>query len=299
MRTILCTALALTAFAANSVLCRLALADGAIDAATFSMIRLASGAGTLLLLSVATGRVRLGAGSWPPAGVLFLYAVAFSFAYIRLTTGTGALILFAAVQLTMFVAALSAGERPATLQWAGLGLALSGLLYLVRPGLAAPAPEGAVLMTVAGIAWGVYSLLGRHAAHPLALTTGNFVRAVPLALFVNLLALPQFHLELRGALLAMVSGSLASGVGYVLWYMALGGLTATRAAVVQLAVPVLAAAGGVVLLAEPVSLRLVLATAMVLGGIALVLRGRERAAHQVTAANGPAGAAQELEGRGR
>ena len=275
MRTALFTALALVAFAANSVLCRMALRDGAIDAATFSAIRLAAGAVTLVVVARALDVGEMGhAGSWRPAAVLFLYAVPFSFAYLQLTTGTGALILFAGVQLTMVGGALASGERPHARQWTGLAVAVAGLIHLLRPGLAAPDPTGAALMSVAGVAWGVYSLMGRGERNPLARTTGNFVRAVPLALAVNLLALPQVHLSWRGGVLAGLSGALASGVGYVVWYSALRGLTATRAAIVQLAVPVLAAVGGIVLLGEPATLRLAIATALVLGGIALAVAKR-------------------------
>jgi drug/metabolite transporter (DMT)-like permease len=270
-RTIGCTILALVAFAANSVLCRLALRDLQIDAATFSSLRLAAGAGTLALVVRRRGRRASGvSGAWGPA-ILFLYAVPFSFAYLQLTTGTGALILFAGVQLTMIAGALAGGERLHVAQWFGLGTALAGLVYLVRPGLTAPAPLGAALMAVAGVGWGAYSLMGRGEPDPLARNASNFARAVPLALLVNVLALPQFHLEGRGALLAIVSGSLASGIGYVVWYVALAGLTATRAAVVQLGVPVLASVAGIVLLGEPATLRLALSAVAVLGGIALAI----------------------------
>ena len=208
--------------------------------------------------------------------MLFLYAVPFSFAYTRLTTGTGALILFGCVQVTMMSAALWTGERPHSLQWLGLGLALVGLVYLMSPGLAAPPVASAALMALAGFSWGVYSLRGRGAASPLAQTTRNFVGAVPMVLGVSLVALPYFHVERDGALLAVASGTLASGFGYVMWYLALRGLTATRAAVVQLAVPILAAAGGVIFLKEIISGRLVISAVLVLGGIALALFGRGR-----------------------
>lgn len=284
-RTIVFTTLALVAFAANSVLCRMALRDLVIDAATFSTLRLAAGAATLALVVRRNPRSPRGAArGWQPAVVLFLYAVPFSFAYLRLTAGTGALILFAGVQLTMIAGALVSGERLGSGQWLGLGAALAGLVYLVRPGLTAPAPLGAALMAVAGVGWGTYSLKGRAETDPLASNAGNFSRAVPLALAVNLLAFEQFHLEIRGALLAIASGSLASGVGYVLWYAALRGLTATRAAVVQLSVPVLAALAGIVLLGEPATVRLALSTVAVLGGIALVLVGREHTAVDGTTA---------------
>jgi drug/metabolite transporter (DMT)-like permease len=207
--------------------------------------------------------------------MLFLYAVAFSFAYIRLSTATGALILFGTVQTTMVVAALSTGERLRVLQWTGLFIALSGLGYLMFPGLTAPSPGGFALMAVAGISWGLYSLLGRNSKDPLGDTTRNFSLSVPLILGVSLLAHSGIVMTWEGALLAAVSGSLASGMGYVVWYVALGGLTPTQAAAVQLSVPVLAAAGGILFLSEPTTIRMVLASAMILGGIGLTLIGRE------------------------
>jgi drug/metabolite transporter (DMT)-like permease len=277
LRTIAFTALALVAFAANSVLCRIALSRATIDAATFSTIRLTAGAATLLLITVLTGkRSSLVETSWISAGMLFLYAVPFSFAYTRLNTGTGALILFGCVQLTMMSAALWSGERPHPLQWLGVTLALAGLVYLVLPGLEAPSFTGAALMALAGFSWGVYSLRGRSAADPLAQTTSNFVRTVPLVLAVSVLTLPRLNVQLDGVLLAVASGALASGLGYVVWYEALRGLTATRAAVVQLLVPILAALGGVIFLAEAVTWRLAFSGVIILGGIGLALIGRER-----------------------
>lgn len=282
MRTISYTTLALVAFAANSVLCRIALRDAAIDAATFSTIRLTAGAATLLLVTAWTQRAASqGEGSWTSAGMLFLYAVPFSFAYLRLSAGTGALILFGCVQMTMMIAAFWSGERPHLLQWFGIAVALAGLVYLVLPGLAAPPFASATLMALAGVSWGVYSLRGRGAENPLAQTTSNFVRSVPLVLAVSVMALPRFHVEPKGMLLAVASGALASGLGYVVWYAALRDLTATRAAAVQLSVPVLAALGGVIFLAEAVSVRLLLSTVMVLGGVGLALVGRERFSHAV------------------
>lgn len=277
LRVVSYTALALVAFAANSVLCRIALRHATIDAASFSTIRLAAGAAMLLLITASMRKgISRGDGSWISAGMLFLYAVPFSFAYTRLSTGTGALVLFGCVQLTMMIAAIWSGERPHPLLWVGLALALGGLMYLVLPGLEAPSVAGAALMALAGFSWGVYSLRGRSAANPLGQTTSNFVRAVPMVLGVSLLTLTGFHVERQGVVLAIASGALASGVGYVVWYEALRGLTATRAAVVQLLVPVLAALGGVVFLAETISARLVLSTAMILGGIGLALIGRDR-----------------------
>lgn len=270
------TVLALLAFAANSILCRIALHDGGIDAASFSTIRLVSGAATLLLVSALSDRQTLPVkGSWMSAGMLFLYAVPFSFAYTLLSVGTGALILFGCVQMTMMAAALRSGERPHVLQWIGLSLAFGGLVYLVLPGLEAPSFIGASLMGLAGFAWGVYSLRGRSAANPLAETTRNFVRAVPFALLVSLASLPWLSAQPRGILLAVASGAIASGLGYVVWYRALRGLTAVRASVVQLFVPILAAMGGVILLAEGIPVRLLVASVLVLGGIALALYAGE------------------------
>lgn len=271
-RTLTWTALALTAFAANSLLCRRALGHTTLDAASFSTIRLVSGAAVLWAIARARNRVAAGtSGSWGSAALLFLYAVPFSFAYVLLSAGTGALILFGAVQTTMLAAALVSGERPHVFQWTGLLLALGGLLYLVIPGLTAPSPTGCALMAVAGASWGFYSLRGRRPADPLAETAGNFARAVPMALGISLLAASHAGWSTEGAVLAVLSGALASGLGYLAWFAALPGLTATRAASVQLAVPVLAAAGGVILLAEPVTLRLVVAAVLILGGVALVI----------------------------
>jgi drug/metabolite transporter (DMT)-like permease len=266
------TLLALCAFAANSLLCRLALGAGAIDAATYASVRLLSGAAVLVPL--AFRRAGRPAGSWPSAAMLFAYAVPFAFAYRTLSAGTGALVLFAAVQTTMISAGLLSGERPGPVQWLGLALAFLGLGYLVRPGLAAPSPVGAGLMAVAGIAWGVYSLRGRRAGRPLAETAGNFARASLLAVIVSGAAFRSAHATPRGAILAAISGAIASGVGYAIWYAALPALTATRAATVQLAVPVITAAGGVALLGERVTIRLVLASIAILGGVGLALAGR-------------------------
>ena len=276
MRTILFTGLAMVAFAANSILCRLALRDATIDPATFSTIRLAAGAGMLVAVTRLTRQPSGREGSWLSAGLLFAYAVPFALAYVNLTTGTGALILFGSVQLTMMFAALWMGERPHLLQWTGLALALAGLIYLMLPGLEAPSPAAAALMTTAGMAWGLYSLKGRGVADPLQQTSNNFVRAVPLAIGVNLAAFASIHAEPRGIALAVASGAVSSGLGYVVWYAALRGLTATRAAVVQLGVPVLTAGAGIVLLSEVVSTRMLTATPLVLGGIGLAVMGRER-----------------------
>ena len=277
--TVLYAALALLAFAANSVLCRLALHEAAIDPATFTSVRVVSGAAALLLVMACTRRDASGGHtvrggtirSLASPAILVLYAVPFSFAYTRLSAGTGALILFGAVQVTMLGSAAWSGERLRPAQWAGVLIALAGLLILVSPGLTAPSPWAAALMGVAGLFWGVYTLRGRGMTNPLVHTTVNFVWAVPLVLIVSALTLPQFHASPRGVLLAVVSGAVTSGLGYVAWYSALRSLTATKAAVLQLSVPILAAAGGVVFLTEPVSLRLAASAVLVIGGIALTL----------------------------
>jgi drug/metabolite transporter (DMT)-like permease len=216
-----------------------------------------------------------GAGSWGSAAALFAYAAAFSFAYLRIGAGVGALLLFGAVQVTMLAWALSHGERMRWPEAVGLLAALAGLVALLRPGISAPDPAGALLMIGAGVAWGAYSLRGRVPGSPLASTAANFARAVPLALALSLAFLGSAHVQPRGALLAVISGALTSGVGYGLWYAALGGLTATQAAVVQLSVPVLAAAGAVAVLGEALTPRLTACGAVILGGVALALLGRK------------------------
>ncbi|MFC0666289.1 EamA family transporter [Azotobacter chroococcum] len=270
-RTLLLTALAMLAFAGNSLLCRLALRDTGIDAASFTAVRLLAGALSLwLLLRLGAKRGRLG-GSWSGAVALFVYAAGFSFAYLQLDTGVGALLLFGAVQLGMLLYGLSRGERLGP--WASLGLllALAGLVALLLPGANAPAPGSAALMLLAGLAWAVYSLLGRGSADPLAATAGNFLRAVPLALALGLLLLAQREPDPQGLAYALLSGALTSGLGYAVWYSALRGLGALQAATVQLSVPILAALAGALLLGEALTLRLGLASLAVLGGIALVL----------------------------
>ncbi len=273
------TAAAMLAFAANSLLCRAALAGGDADAASFTTLRLASGAIALGVLAGARGRGAAPARvAWGSALALFVYALAFSLAYLWIPAGTGALLLFAAVQLTMIGAGLRGGERPRALEWAGLAVSLAGLVLLTRPGLTRPDPIGAALMLGAGAAWGIYSLRGRGAADAVAANAASFARAVPLALAASAVfgLLGTARLTLAGATLAMVSGAVTSGLGYAVWYAALRGLTATRAAIVQLSVPPLAALGGVLVLGEDVSLRLVLASVLILGGIALAILGHRR-----------------------
>jgi drug/metabolite transporter (DMT)-like permease len=273
-RVVVLTLIALIAFAANSVICRLAFERSGIDPASFTSIRLLSGALSLWLLVTLRRAAHGPSGSWLSAATLFIYAVACSFAYVSLPTGVGALLLFGAVQTTMILAGLRAGERLNSQQGAGLTLALCGLGYLMLPGLSAPPIASSLLMLAAGVAWGVYSLRGRSAADPLGATAGNFVRAALLGIGLAMAALPWLQPDATGAGYAVLSGALTSGVGYAVWYAALRGLAATHAATVQLSVPVIAAAGGTLLLDEPVTLRLVLASATILGGIALVVLGR-------------------------
>ena len=274
-RTVLLTVIAMLAFAANSLLCRLALGQELIDAATFTSVRVISGAVTLSLIMLFRRRTYdRGTADWRAVAMLFTYMAFFSFAYLSLSAGTGALILFGAVQLTMFFFALREGEHFPFLSWAGLTLAVLGLIYLVSPGVTAPDPLGAILMTIAGIAWGFYSLLGRGATDPLGATARNFIYSVPLVLIVSLFFMGDFSSSSNGLALAVVSGAIASGCGYVIWYAALPGLTATRAATVQLSVPAIAAFGGVVMLSEQITLRLLLASVVTLGGVAIVLAQR-------------------------
>lgn len=268
----------MVAFAANSVLCRLALGEQQIDATSFTVIRLTSGAVVLFLLCTVkrTGPILRGKGSWFGALMLFLYAATFSFAYLSLDTGTGALILFGTVQLVMIFYSLYKGEYLHALEWGGVLLASAGLVYLVLPGVSQPSLQGFLLMLVAGIGWGAYSLLGRGSSQPLLDTGANFIRTLPLVLLLGLAMLNHVDLTSRGVWLAILSGAIASGMGYALWYRALSGLTATQAAVFQLSVPVIAAVGGVIFMGEAVSLRLTLASLMILGGIALVITGRAK-----------------------
>lgn len=279
-RVVVATILALIAFASNSILCRLALGTAAIDPASFTTIRVVSGAAMLSLIGLAAPRVAPGPrrtrAGWTSALLLFLYAIAFSCAYVSLTTGTGALILFGCVQATMIVAALKAGERPRWVEWAGLSVAMAGLVYLVSPGLSAPSPAGAALMATAGVAWGLYSLRGRGSLDPRGDTTRNFVCAVPFALMLSIALFSRAHVGFRGVAFAGASGAISSGIGYVIWYAALRGLTATRAATVQLSVPAIAALGGVVFLGESASARLVVSAALILGGVGVAVAARRR-----------------------
>jgi drug/metabolite transporter (DMT)-like permease len=277
-RTLGLTALALCGFAANSVLCRLALAQGAIDAASFTAVRLASGAAMLTVLVAARRAGRRAAGAsgarWAAAVALFAYAAAFSLAYREVSAGAGALLLFGSVQATMLGWGLYRGERLRPRQWAGFVLAVGGLVALAAPGATAPPPGGALLMAVAGVAWAVYSLLGRGVPDALGATAGNFVRTLPLAavFVIAAVAAAATRAAPAGVALAVGSGALASGLAYAVWYAALRELGAAQAAIVQLCVPALAAAGGALVIGEPVGPRLLVCGAVILGGTAVATR---------------------------
>ncbi|WP_250655430.1 DMT family transporter [Alkalimarinus coralli] len=272
------TATALIAFAANSVLCRLALGQGLIDAAGFSVLRLLSGTLMLLLiLKVNPNKRRRHAtpkGSLSASLMLFVYAVAFSYAYISLDTGTGALILFGAVQMTIIVLSILSGNRLKVGEVVGVLLAFGGFVYLILPSVTTPSILGFLLMSIAGIAWGIYTLKGRGSENPLGDTAYNFFRSVPLVLVLAIITLKDMRLSTEGALLAVISGGIASGMGYSIWYMALRGLSATIAAVVQLLVPVIAALGGVIFMSEAISIDLIVSGVLILGGIGIVVLGR-------------------------
>lgn len=282
-RTILFTAFALIAFAANSVFNRLALGSNAIDASSYVGIRLVSGAATLWLLNILSkGAFNFGdkpfldnlKPSFLSAFYLFAYGIAFSFAYRSLNSGMGAFILFGTVQTTMLSMAVLKGERPHISEWFGLVVALGGLVYLVFPGLSAPDPLGAVLMLIAGIAWAFYTLRGRGVKDPLETTALNFICSVPMVLAVNLFMMQQIHFSTEGVVYALISGAVTSGMGYAIWYTALRGLTTTQAALLQLLVPILAALGGVIFLSENMTMRLVSAGAMIIAGVLLALMGK-------------------------
>jgi len=280
LRLVLSTAFALIAFALNSILCRLALRGEEADAAAFTAVRLAAGAvvlGSIVVYRSGNGasstREKVG-GSWMSALFLFTYAILFSLAYLNLTAGTGALILFGSVQFTMILASLIRGERSRALEWLGLAVALAGLIYLFYPGLSSPPAASSALMVAAGASWGLYTLRGKRSADPIGETAGNFLKSLPFGAAALLLFLPSLHLSAYGVLLAVISGAVTSGIGYAVWYTALRDLTTTRAAVVQLAVPIITAIIGVVFLNEIADLRLVIAGMLILGGIALTVFGR-------------------------
>ena len=279
-RLVALTVLAMIAFAGNSLLCRIALRDTGIDAASFTTIRLVSGAVVLWLVVRAKHSGSTGSGNWLSALALFAYAAGFSFAYLSLAAGTGALLLFGAVQATMIGYGIRSGESLRRLQVAGLALASGGLVGLLLPGLSAPPLHGSLLMLGAGIAWGVYSLRGKGAGDPTRVTAGNFLRAAPIAAALSVFMLDSAALDGAGIGYAIASGALTSGLGYAIWYTVLPALKATHAATIQLSVPAIAAAGGILFLGEPVTLRLVLASAAILGGIAMVIRALPKVARQ-------------------
>ena len=264
------------AFAGNSLLCRLALKNTGIDAASFTSIRLISAALTLWLVVHLSTQTNSGKGNWPSAFALFAYAAGFSFAYISLTAATGALLLFGAVQTTMIGYGIWRGERLLNLQLLGLFLALGGLVGLTFPGLSAPPLVSSLLMIGAGVAWGIYSLRGKGAGDPTLVTAGNFLRTIPITVVLSLLMMRHITWDSAGVWYAIMSGALTSGIGYAIWYKALPALKATQAATVQLSVPVIAAIGGIILLGEPISLRLVLASTAIISGIALVILEKKK-----------------------
>jgi drug/metabolite transporter (DMT)-like permease len=271
-RTLVLTALAMFAFAANSVLCRLGLGRYLIDPASFAAVRVLTAAAMLLAIVLprwrARGRTR---GNWRSALTLLVYLISFSFAYLSLSAGTGALILFGAAQLTMIGAALRGGESFSPPGRIGFIVAAVGLVILVAPGVTAPNPVGALLMAIAGLSWGIYSLMGRGAGDPLEVTANNFIYLVPCVLLLSAAFAARRHVSWIGLAYAAASGAVASGLGYVVWYEAQKRLSAIGAATVQLSVPVIAAIGGLVLMTEYVTLRLMLASIATLGGIAAVL----------------------------
>ena len=271
IRIFLLTVIAMIAFAGNSLLCRLALKNTTIDPASFTTIRLLSGAIILFLIVGIQRKKVAGAGNWLSAFALFIYAAGFSFAYLQLSAATGALLLFAAVQATMLSYGLWAGERLQVIQIIGLMLAFAGLLVLLLPGVSAPPISSSLLMISAGIAWGFYSLRGKGTSDATLATTGNFLRASVFAVVLSVIMLANKSLDNAGIGYAIFSGALTSGIGYAIWYAALPALKATTAATVQLSVPVITALGAIVLLDEAVSLRIVFASVTILGGIAMVI----------------------------
>ena len=293
MQLFLLTALTMIAFAANSVLARLALAENDMSAGDYSLVRLAFGAAMLVVLSQGRNALRFSqvlksGGTWASSVALLVYVVGFSFAYLALDTGMGALILFACVQATMIGWGLIKGNRPSMLEWLGIIIAFSAFVYLVSPGLEAPNPLGTVLMVAAGIAWGIYSLRGAGSTNALADTAGNFLRAtlvmIPLAVGLSawqsgsLNAIASQDYTLFGFAMAAISGAVTSGLGYALWYRCLPQLSTTRAAIVQLSVPAIATLGGIIFAGEDATLRLLLCSALILGGIAIAISARQKSA---------------------
>jgi drug/metabolite transporter (DMT)-like permease len=270
MHIFLLTALTMAAFAANSILGRLALGATSIDPASYTLIRLLSGAMVLALLANLGGKQRAArAGNWVSAAALFAYAAAFSFAYLKLPAGTGALVLFTSVQGTMIAWGLYRGDRPSAGEWSGQIIAFLAFVWLVSPGVAAPDFMSSVLMALAGVSWGVYSIRGRSSGDPLQATAGNFLRSVPFALALCAVFIPQMSVPLKGVALAVASGAVTSGLGYALWYRVLAKLTSIQAALVQLTVPAIATAGGIAFMGEPLTARFAACSCLIISGIAL------------------------------
>ncbi|RTL52501.1 MAG: DMT family transporter [Bradyrhizobiaceae bacterium] len=276
IQTALLTTIAMIGFAANSLLCRVALASHAIDPATFTTVRVVSASVLLAIAITMSGKrlPRLTATNWRPMLALLAYLLLFSFAYTQLGAGTGALLMFGAVQLTMFAVALWHGERLPALSWAALFVAVAGLIYLMLPGVTAPDTLSGLMMAGSGVAWGTFTLLARGFPDPIEANISNFVACLPIVALVNVAALTQFNVTAIGVGYAVLSGALASGVGYVAWYAALRGLARTQAAIVQLVAPILAAVGGTLFLCEPLTSRLLVSCIAVLGGVAVVVLQR-------------------------
>jgi drug/metabolite transporter (DMT)-like permease len=272
MKTVLLTISALIAFAANSILCKLALKNNEIDATTFTLIRLISGAAVLYILLNFNKKssASINKGSWLSGVMLFLYAITFSFAYITLDTGTGALILFGTVQITIISHSIFSGNKLNISEWLGVLISFIGFVYLMLPSASSPAIDGFLLMAIAGISWGIYTIKGKKCKTPLIDTTFNFLKASPLIIFVFLLNYKSIHYSIKGLSLALISGVITSGIGYTIWYMAIRNLTAVQTAVVQLLVPVLAAFGGVLFISEVISMRLAMSSTLILGGILMI-----------------------------
>lgn len=272
MRIFLLTTITMIAFGANSIFGRVALEGDAIDPSSYSFIRLLSGAIMLaILVGVSSGvsKKNLSHGNLVSALCLFAYAAAFSFSYVNIETGVGALILFACVQAVMIGWALFKGDRPSLFEWLGIVIAFGAFIWLVSPGLEAPDPIAATLMAISGIAWGTYSLRGKSSSDPLKATAGNFLLSVPMGLVLLFITISSSQITLYGVILAIASGAITSGMGYALWYKVLPQLTSTRASIVQLTVPVVAGIGGLIFLSEPLTFRFVLASALILGGVAI------------------------------
>lgn len=277
LKIFILTGLALIAFAANSVLCRLALGDKTIDAASFTNIRLFSGAVVLLLiLKLYNSQSQNSSkGNWLSSFMLFLYAVTFSFAYISLDTGTGALIMFGSVQITIILLSIISGNRLNIYEWLGVTIAFLGFVYLILPGVSSPSLIGFSLMTIAGIAWGIYTLKGKESKNPLRDTTFNFIRTIPFIIILLIFTFQYSSYSTKGVVLAIISGGITSGIGYTIWYMAMEGLSKIQTAVIQLLVPIIAAFGGVIFVDEKITFRLSVASILVLGGILVVVLGRK------------------------